>query len=122
MESDLYKILNHMPKGGLHNLTSIAALPVEFYIKLTYHESVYFNEREKLFKVAPNGLEEDGYVKCVDMRRFWSSADKYDHKLREYLRMAPADCEAKESHVVWAHYQHKFSMINELANYREFFK
>lgn len=99
----MYKIMDHMPKGGLHNLTSIAALPVEFYIKLTYHESVYFNEREKLFKVAPvsertlvnlyqNGIEEDGYVKCVDMRRFWASADKYDHKLREYLRMTPEDC------------------------------
>jgi hypothetical protein len=34
-------------------LHTTAAPSVDFYIKLTYNESVYFNEREKLFKVAP---------------------------------------------------------------------
>ena len=42
-----------MPKGGLHHLHTTAAPSVDFYIKLTYNDSVYFNEREKLFKVAP---------------------------------------------------------------------
>ena len=42
-----------MPKGGLHHLHTTAAPSVDFYIKLTYNDAVYFNEREKLFKVAP---------------------------------------------------------------------
>lgn len=42
-----------MPKGGLHHLHTTAAPAVEFYLKLTYNDSVYFNEREKMFKVAP---------------------------------------------------------------------
>lgn len=42
-----------MPKGGLHNLSAIAGPSVDFYVKLTYNDSVYFNEREKIFKVAP---------------------------------------------------------------------
>jgi len=45
-----------MPKGGLHNLCAIAGPSVDFYVKLTYNDSVYFNEREKIFKVAPKGL------------------------------------------------------------------
>lgn len=53
MNSDLYKILDLMPKGGLHNLHSSVAPSINFYIKLTYNDAVYFNEREKLFKVAP---------------------------------------------------------------------
>ena len=42
-----------MPKGGLHHIHTTAAPAVDFYIQLTYNDSVYFNEREKLFKVAP---------------------------------------------------------------------
>jgi len=42
-----------MPKGGLHHLHTTAAPSVDFYIQLTYNDAVYFNEREKLFKVAP---------------------------------------------------------------------
>ena len=51
--SRLYEVLEKMPKGGLHHLHTTAAPSVAFYIKLTYNESVYFNEREKMFKVAP---------------------------------------------------------------------
>ncbi len=42
-----------MPKGGLHNILALAGPTADFYIKLTYNEAVYFNEREKRFKVAP---------------------------------------------------------------------
>jgi hypothetical protein len=51
--SKLYEILDMMPKGALHHLHTSAAPSVDAYIKLTYEDSVYFNEREKLFKVAP---------------------------------------------------------------------
>ena len=42
-----------MPKGGLHHIHTTAAPSADFYVKLTYNDFVYFNEREKLFKVAP---------------------------------------------------------------------
>ena len=102
--STLYKIFDFMPKGGLHHLHTTAAPSVECYLKLTYNESVYFNEREKLFKVAPKGLDEDGYVRCVDMRKFYKNPEEYDQKLKNYIRMTPEECKSKESHAIWAHF------------------
>ena len=49
----MYKIFDKMPKGGLHHLHTSAAPSVDSYIKLTYNDAAYFNEREKIFKVAP---------------------------------------------------------------------
>lgn len=46
------------------------------------------------------------------MRKFWSSADEYDQKLRNYIKMTPEDCKDQESHQIFAHYQHKHSMFN----------
>lgn len=110
--SKLYYILDAMPKGGLHHLHTTAAPSVECYVRLTYNPAVYFNEREKIFKVAPKGLDEDGYLRCVDMRRFYSSPEAYDQKIRDYIRMTPQQCASKEENSVWQHFQHKFSLIN----------
>ncbi len=52
-KSNLYEVFDSMPKGGLHHVHTTAAPSVDFYVKLTYNDCVYFNEREKLFKVAP---------------------------------------------------------------------
>lgn len=51
--SKLYQIFDKMPKGGLHHVHTTAAPAVDLYVKLTYNDFVYFNEREKIFKVAP---------------------------------------------------------------------
>jgi hypothetical protein len=101
-----------MPKGGLHHLHTTAAPSVECYIRMTYNPAVYFNEREKMFKVAPRGLDEDGYVRCVDMRAHHRSAESYDQRLRDFIRMTPAECSSREEHAIWAHFQHKFTLIN----------
>ena len=74
LASPLYKFLLDMPKGALHHLHVTAGPSAETYVELTYDPAVYFNEREMMFKVAPNGLQEDGYIRCVDMRNF--SKDK----------------------------------------------
>jgi len=60
-----------MPKGAIHHIHTTAANPVDAYLKLTYDERVYYNNREKLFKVFPkhDGVPE-GYLKCTTMRDF----------------------------------------------------
>ena len=52
-----------MPKGAMHHLHLTAACPVDFLVKLTYDEIVYFSERENMFKVFPEGKPvESGYI------------------------------------------------------------
>lgn len=46
------------------------------------------------------------------MRKFYSSPEAYDQKLRDHIRMTPKECESKESHAIWSHFQHKFTLIN----------
>mmetsp|Transcript_22996 Transcript_22996/g.17437 ORF Transcript_22996/g.17437 Transcript_22996/m.17437 type:complete len:176 (-) Transcript_22996:2058-2585(-) len=121
LQTKLYKVLDAMPKGGLHHIHTTAAPSADFYVKLTYHDFVYFNEREQLFKVAPKGLDEDGFIKCTEMRKFWPSAEEYDEKLKNYIRMTPFECQSKESHKIWNYFQNKFTLINDLGKYYKFF-
>ena len=51
--SKLFEVLNRMPKGAIHHIHTTAAPPVDTYVKLTYNDIVYYNEREKMFKVFP---------------------------------------------------------------------
>ena len=111
-----------MPKGAIHHLHSSAAPNLDSYIKLTYYDCVYFNERDRLFKVATNGLDEDGYIRCVDMRKYSKCPQAYDQKLRDYIRMTPAECASKEEHAIWAHFQHKFTLTSDLVKYDRFFR
>jgi len=66
--SKLFEVLNKMPKGAIHHIHTSAAMPVATYIKLTYEDIVYYNEREGLFKVFPQGGKQDGYLRCTEMR------------------------------------------------------
>lgn len=66
MKSQLYGVLEKMPKGGLHHVHTTAAPPVDVFIELTYEPQTYYNEREGLFKVFINPeSKEDGFVQCV---------------------------------------------------------
>ena len=49
----LIKALDAMPKGAIHHIHTTAANPIDAYLKLTYDDRVYFNDRDRLFKVFP---------------------------------------------------------------------
>ena len=68
-----------MPKGAIHHIHTSAAPPVDVYLELTRDPIVYYNEREKLFKVFTKTSQvEDGYVSCVEMRNFKKDPAAYD--------------------------------------------
>ena len=46
------------------------------------------------------------------MRRFWSSAEDYDRKLKDTILLTKDLVDCKESHMVWGHFQHKFALIS----------
>ena len=68
------------------------------------------------------------------MRKFWSSPEDYDRRIRDYIRITPEQAASKESHAIWGYFQEKFTMINgkiiipslmiiiDLGKYQEFFK
>ena len=49
----VFKVLDAMPKGAIHHIHTTAANPIDAYLKLTYDDRVYFNLRDRLFKVFP---------------------------------------------------------------------
>ena len=87
LKSRLYEMLVAMPKGALHHLHTTASPSGDFYLKLTYDDAVYYNEREKLFKVSPTGLQEDGFIQCTEMRKWSKSAEEYDNKIKNLIEM-----------------------------------
>lgn len=74
MQTQLYSVLNKMPKGGLHHVHTTAAPHVDVFIELTYEPETYYNERQGLFKVFQKPeSKEDGFVQCVEMRTFFEN-------------------------------------------------
>lgn len=69
----LYEVLDLMPKGALHHIHTTASPNVEEYIKLTYDPVVAYNEREGLFKVLLGKEQLDGYIRCIEVRKFWGN-------------------------------------------------
>ena len=51
-----------MPKPAIHHLHLTAGAPIDFILKLTYYDHVYFNDRTGLFKVSKKGINEDGFI------------------------------------------------------------
>jgi len=72
----LFKALNAMPKGAIHHIHTTAANPIMAYLSLTTEPEVFFNGRERLFKVFPKwdtdqkDIIPGGYVQCIKMREF----------------------------------------------------
>ena len=50
-----------MPKPAVHHLHLTAGAPVEYLIKLTYNDYVYYNDRTQIFKVSKLGISEEGF-------------------------------------------------------------
>ena len=73
-KSKLFEALYEMPKPAVHHVHLTASAPLDFLIKLTYYDHVWFNDREQLFKVSKKGIKLDGYQKMSSVRKYWSKA------------------------------------------------
>jgi hypothetical protein len=105
-ESQLYQALDKMPKGALHHIHTSAAPPIETYMQLTYDPCVFYNERERIFKIFPiaDVQREDGYVSCVTMRNFSKDPAKFDSYLRNQILLTREQTEGKASHDIWKNF------------------
>lgn len=69
--SGLFAALNTMPKGALHHTHTTANNPIDAYFELTKDDKVYFNTRDRLFKVYPKHKDiANGYQQCNTIRNF----------------------------------------------------
>lgn len=118
--SQLFEVLNKMPKGGLHHIHTSAANPVDAYVKLTYDDRVYYNNRDRLFRVYPKHENvEDGYIQCTQLRDFTTD---FDSEVRQQILLRKDQADGLESHDIWMSFQHKFSKVGELGKFVPFFK
>jgi hypothetical protein len=77
--SKLFKMLNQMPKGAIHHIHTTAANPIDAYLKLTYDDRTYYNQREDLFKVYPKHKDvKEGYIQTTVLRSFAASDKEFD--------------------------------------------
>jgi hypothetical protein len=100
-DSKLFEVLNMMPKGGIHHIHTTAAPPVGTYMQLTYDPIVYYNDREKMFKVFPKHKKLDGYLQCTKMREFSKDKKAYDESLKNAILLTEEQIKGKESHDIW---------------------
>jgi hypothetical protein len=51
-----------MPKPVVHHLHISCGVPLDFLVKMTYYDQVYFNDRLNIFKVSKTGINDEGYI------------------------------------------------------------
>lgn len=106
--SKIYEALNVMPKPVIHHLHLTAAAPIDYLIKLTYYDYVYFNDKDYMFKVSKKGIKEDGFVQVTSLRKYWSSANEFDEYLKNRILLTRDMTECLDSHPIWVNFQTKF--------------
>lgn len=57
-----------MPKPAIHHSHVTAAASIDFMIKLTYYDVVYYSEEDNKFYVSKNKCEKPGYIECIKLR------------------------------------------------------
>ena len=82
-----------MPKPAVHHLHITAGAPLDFVIKLTYYDHVYFNDRTYLFKVTKKPFKQDGYIQVNTLRKHWSNSVSFDDYLREKILLTNTSIE-----------------------------
>lgn len=83
--SRLYQALSQMPKPAVHHLHLTAACPLDFLVKLTRYDYVYYNERTGLFKVSKKGIPSEGYILVNNLRKHWSSSKEFDDFIKNKI-------------------------------------
>lgn len=118
-QSDIYRVINSMPKGAIHHIHSTAAIPVEAFLDITREDFVYYNDREKLLKCYPKQTNIDPhYVKCNQLRDFMG-ADEFDNYLRQLI---PMTNNCPPGRTIFDHFEDKFTLVFDLIKYKPFFR
>lgn len=124
MASDIYAILDVMPKPVIHHIHLTAASTAEYLVdKLCYYDYVYYNMKANRFIVSPKEpCTTPGYVAVNRLRQYWASSTAFDEDLVRRIKLGADAVGTQESHAVWKAFQPKFDLTFELYNYHKFFE
>lgn len=120
--SRLMQTLELVPKGAHLHLHVEAGISIEEVVKFTTNDFVYYNVDKNLFKTAPNGLDEAGYIKCNKLRQEWTGPGTFDQYLESKLLLQPSEIDPRESRRIWDNFQYKFMLIDGVIHYHQFYK
>lgn len=120
-QSEIHKALYRMPKGAHLHLHVSAAIPLDFMIKLTYEDNVYYSmvdNRLNTFLDEPLA----GYQKCNDIRRNWKQQGTFDEFLRSKIILTAEEIKSQESSEIWKIFQNNFSLTSGLFKYSVYYR
>lgn len=100
-KSKVFEALRQMPKPVIHHVHLTAAAPIDFLIKLTYYDYVYYSDREQLFKVSKKGINKEGFQKVTTLRKYWSNSQDFDTYLRNKILLGRPQCDCQQSRTIW---------------------
>ena len=58
----------NMPKPAIHHTHVTATADLDFLIKLTYNDYVFYSDKEENFIVSKKGCNQPGYMKVNTLR------------------------------------------------------
>lgn len=120
-QSEIHKALYRMPKGAHLHLHVSAAIPLDFMIKLTYEDNVYYSmDDNRLYTFLDTPL--DGYQKCNDIRSNWTQQGTFDEFLRFKIILTAEEIKSQESSEVWKIFQNNFSLTSGLFKYSVYYR
>ena len=107
VNSPLYECLKMMPKPALHHCHLTACASLDFLLKLTYKDCVYYSQKANEFHVSAKGCTKEGFIKVNTLRQYWKHAADFDSFLKEKMVLQPGP-NCREDHAIWDGFQFKF--------------
>jgi hypothetical protein len=79
LDSNLYSVLNIIPKPVIQHIHLTAAAPIDYLVNhLCYYDYVYFNQKDLMFKVSKKGCDIPGYIQVTKLRKYWGDSHSFD--------------------------------------------
>lgn len=121
VNSPLFECLKMMPKPAVHHAHLTACANLDFLVKLTYKNCVYYSQKANEFHVSAKGCCKEGFIKVNTLRQYWKNANEFDNYLKQKMGLFPPKS-AREDHAIWKDFQFKFQLTFQLYNYKPFFE
>jgi hypothetical protein len=78
IDSPLYEVFKMMPKPAIHHTHLTACADKKFLLKLTYHDQVYYSQKENAYYVNKTKPAPPGYLSVNTLRAYSKDSRVFD--------------------------------------------